>query len=36
MELNPVIWIIYSNTEEKFQAFIYDAKLQKVELQVRD
>lgn len=36
MELNPVVWLIFSSTEEKFDAFIYDEGAKRVELQVRD
>ena len=36
MELNPVVWLIYSTTEERFSAFISDGGVDKVELNIRD
>lgn len=36
MELNPVVWLIYSTTEERFSAFISDGGVDKVDLNIRD
>ena len=36
MEINPVVWLIYSSTEKKFAAFIFEDKMQNVELAVKD
>lgn len=35
MELNPVVWLIYSTTEDRFDAYISDGGTKQVELRVR-
>jgi proteasome lid subunit RPN8/RPN11 len=34
MEINPVVWIIYSTTEHRMKAYVYDTDVQEVELKV--
>jgi proteasome lid subunit RPN8/RPN11 len=34
MEINPVVWLIYSTTEHKFRAYIYDSDVRKVAVKV--
>lgn len=34
MEINPVIWVIYSTTEHVMKAFVYDTDVQEVELKI--
>jgi proteasome lid subunit RPN8/RPN11 len=34
MEINPVAWLIYSITEHKLKAFVYDGGVQEVTLKV--
>ena len=34
MEINPVVWLIYSSTEKKFDAYIVDGDVRKVQLLV--
>lgn len=34
MRINPVAWLIYSTTAERFGAFIFEDSIRKVELQV--
>ncbi|MCI0560802.1 MAG: M67 family metallopeptidase [Nitrososphaera sp.] len=36
MELNPVVWVIYSTTEHKFKAFVSDNGVVEVELRVKE
>jgi proteasome lid subunit RPN8/RPN11 len=36
MELNPVIWVIYSTTEDRFKAFVSDNGIAEVELRIKD
>lgn len=36
MELNPVVWVIYSTTENEFKAFISDAEVREVAIKIRD
>lgn len=30
MEINPVVWLIYSTTEQRFKAYIYDSDVSEV------
>ena len=32
MEINPVVWLIYSTTEHRFKAYVYDSAVREVEL----
>jgi proteasome lid subunit RPN8/RPN11 len=34
MEINPVVWLIYSTTEHKFRAFVYDSDVREVAVKV--
>lgn len=34
MEINPVIWLIYSSTEQEFRAYIYDSDVREVDVQI--
>jgi proteasome lid subunit RPN8/RPN11 len=34
MEINPVIWLIYSSTEQKFSAYVYDSDVKEVAVQI--
>ena len=34
MELNPVVWIIYSNTGKEFRAYLFDNRLLPVAIEV--
>ena len=36
MELNPVVWLIYSTTEQRFDAYISDGGARPVELRITD
>jgi proteasome lid subunit RPN8/RPN11 len=36
MEINPVVWLIYSSTEKQFDAYIVDDDARKVQLIIRD
>jgi hypothetical protein len=36
MEINPVVWLIYSSTDKKFDAYIFDGEARKVQVLVRD
>ncbi len=36
MELNPVVWVIYSTTENEFEAFINDVDVREVVIKIRD
>jgi proteasome lid subunit RPN8/RPN11 len=35
MEINPVVWVIYSTTESRFAAWIFSDKIHQVEIVVR-
>lgn len=35
MEINPVVWIIYSTTEHKFRAYVYDTDVREVALKIK-
>lgn len=34
MEINPVVWLIYSTTEQKFKAYIYDNDVREVAVKI--
>jgi [CysO sulfur-carrier protein]-S-L-cysteine hydrolase len=34
MEINPVVWLIYSTTEQKFKAFVYDSDVMEVAVKI--
>lgn len=34
MEINPVVWLIYSTTEQKFKAYVYDSDVKEVALRI--
>jgi proteasome lid subunit RPN8/RPN11 len=34
MEINPVVWLIYSTTERKFKAYVYDSDVSEVAVKV--
>jgi proteasome lid subunit RPN8/RPN11 len=34
MEINPVVWLIYSTTEHKFKAYVYDSDVREVAVKV--
>lgn len=34
MEINPVVWLIYSTTEQKFKAYIYDIDVSEVAVKI--
>jgi proteasome lid subunit RPN8/RPN11 len=34
MEINPVVWLIYSTTEQKFKAYIYDSDVKEVAVKI--
>ena len=36
MELNPVVWVIYSTTENEFKAFINDVQVTEVAIKISD
>jgi proteasome lid subunit RPN8/RPN11 len=34
MEINPVVWLIYSTTEQRFKAYIYDSDVSEVAVKI--
>ena len=36
MDLNPVVWLIYSTTENSFEAYLMDDTVKNVEISVRE
>lgn len=34
MEINPVVWLIYSTTEQKFKAYVYDSDVREVAVKI--
>ena len=34
MEINPVVWLIYSITERKFKAYVYDSDVSEVAVKI--
>lgn len=34
MEINPVVWLIYSTTEQRFKAYIYDIDVSEVAVKI--
>jgi proteasome lid subunit RPN8/RPN11 len=34
MEINPVVWLIYSTTEQKFKAYIHDSDVREVAVKI--
>ncbi|HEV8404661.1 MAG TPA: M67 family metallopeptidase [Nitrososphaera sp.] len=34
MEINPVVWLIYSTTEQKFKAYVYDSDVKEVAVRI--
>ncbi len=36
MELNPVVWLIYSTTENRFEAFLIGDTLEHVQIDIRE
>jgi proteasome lid subunit RPN8/RPN11 len=35
MEINPVVWLIYSTTEHKFRAYLYDSDVREVAVRIK-
>ena len=36
MELNPVVWVIYSTTERRFSAYLSEDGIKEVDVKIRD
>ncbi len=34
MEINPVVWLIYSTTEQEFKAYVYDSDVREVAVKI--
>jgi proteasome lid subunit RPN8/RPN11 len=34
MEINPVVWLIYSTTEHRFKAYVYDSDVREVVVKI--
>ena len=34
MEINPVVWLIYSTTEHRFKAYVYDSDVSEVAVKI--
>jgi proteasome lid subunit RPN8/RPN11 len=34
MEINPVVWLIYSTTEQRFKAYVYDGDVKEVVIKI--
>ena len=34
MEINPVVWLIYSTTEQKFKAYVHDSDVREVAVKI--
>lgn len=34
MEINPVVWLIYSTTEHRFKAYVYDSDVREVAVKI--
>jgi len=34
MEINPVVWLIYSTTEQRFKAYVYDSDIREVAIKI--
>lgn len=34
MEINPVVWLIYSTTEQRFKAYVYDSEVSEVAVKI--
>ncbi|HXV47124.1 MAG TPA: M67 family metallopeptidase [Nitrososphaera sp.] len=34
MEINPVVWLIYSTTEHEFKAYVYDSDVREVSVKI--
>ena len=34
MEINPVVWLIYSTTEQRFKAYVYDSEVSEVVVKI--
>jgi proteasome lid subunit RPN8/RPN11 len=34
MEINPVVWLIYSTTEHRFKAYVYDSDVSEVAIRI--
>lgn len=34
MEINPVVWLIYSSTERRFSAYVYDGEVKDVAIKI--
>ena len=34
MEINPVVWLIYSSTERRFSAYVYDSEVKDVAIKI--
>jgi proteasome lid subunit RPN8/RPN11 len=35
MEINPVVWVIYSTTQRRFKAYLGDGRVQEVDIRIR-
>ena len=35
MEINPVVWLIYSTTDDQFKAFLSDDEVREVEIKIK-
>lgn len=36
MEINPVVWVIYSTTNEQFKAYVYDDSVSEVAIKITE
>jgi len=36
MEINPVVWLIYSSTERRFNAYVYDSEVKDVAIKITE
>ncbi|HEX2613908.1 MAG TPA: M67 family metallopeptidase [Nitrososphaera sp.] len=36
MEINPVVWLIYSTTNEQFKAYVYDDSVREVDVKITE
>lgn len=36
MEINPVVWVIYSTTENRFAAWVFEQSVQKVDMAIKN
>lgn len=36
MEINPVVWLIYSTTEQRFKAYVYDSDIREIAIKITE